>query len=282
MSFARHQTFYLRSGWLSKAIYHLNYDSKLFSKKDATSTLGIGKNMVQALRFWVEACGLAEKRKKEYLLTPFGELVLKNDPYFEEDITWWLIHKNLVSDVEGATSWYYLFNKYPSNDFTEEKFLNLLNRFCKEDLNVKVSPNSLKKDFQCIVATYVKNVTNGTPEDNMICPLSNLGLVSKENYGYKKQPAIKLPLVVAYFTISENARDGKYLNIKDTIEPEKSLAKVFNLSDENVYEILASLEDRGFLTYSRTGGLDSITLLLDAKVELKKQYESFNRVGEIK
>lgn len=275
MSFARHQTFYLRSGWLSKALYNLSDDPKLFSRQNATSTLGIGRNMVLALKFWVVACDLVTK--KDYKLTRFGHLVLKHDPYFEEDITWWIIHKNLVWDINEATSWYYLFNIFPDHHFTEERFLSSLDRFCKEELDTKVSPNTLKKDFQCIIATYQKTAANGTPENNMICPLTKLGLLSSTEYGFYKQPAQQLPDIVAYFTIANKAKTKSHINIADITESDLSLAKVFNLTPNMVYEILARLEDQGLLTYSRTGGLDSIILQADPNLVLEKYYESISR-----
>ena len=62
MSFARHQTFHLRAGWLAKALEALVQDSMIFSSKTAPSQLGMGKNMVQSLRFWMSG-GLVKKAR---------------------------------------------------------------------------------------------------------------------------------------------------------------------------------------------------------------------------
>ena len=58
-SFSGHQTFPFRYAWLPKGIRGLEHDPKLFSKPDAMVTLGVGKNMVDSIRFWCGALKLA-------------------------------------------------------------------------------------------------------------------------------------------------------------------------------------------------------------------------------
>ncbi|HEX6077257.1 MAG TPA: DUF4007 family protein [Micromonosporaceae bacterium] len=53
-SFSRHETFQPRFGWLHKAYNALtdpNVGSEVFLSDNATVTLGVGKNMVNAIRF---------------------------------------------------------------------------------------------------------------------------------------------------------------------------------------------------------------------------------------
>ena len=87
VSFGRHETFALRYSWLTKgyqAITDKNFD---FSDADAaTVRLGVGKNMVSSIRYWLRACQMIQSDG----LTPsaLGELILdeKNgfDPYLED------------------------------------------------------------------------------------------------------------------------------------------------------------------------------------------------------
>lgn len=55
-SFARHETFHPRYGWMRKA-YLAAEHPRTFLDPDATTKLGVGKNMVRAIRYW----GLAYK-----------------------------------------------------------------------------------------------------------------------------------------------------------------------------------------------------------------------------
>src|SRR5437667_6604624 len=71
MSFAKHETFYIREGWLFKgmaAIKKAEDDGQLptiFLDTDAPERLGIGHNMVRSLRFWMQAIGLVEEKQEE-------------------------------------------------------------------------------------------------------------------------------------------------------------------------------------------------------------------------
>ena len=56
-SFARHETFHPRYSWFRKAYAHVTDDGGIFSRPDAPVEIGVGKNMVRAIRFW----GLAAK-----------------------------------------------------------------------------------------------------------------------------------------------------------------------------------------------------------------------------
>jgi hypothetical protein len=56
-TFARHESFHPRYGWLKKGIDGAATDPEIFSREDAVVELGVGKNMVRAIRYW----GLASK-----------------------------------------------------------------------------------------------------------------------------------------------------------------------------------------------------------------------------
>jgi hypothetical protein len=81
MPFAKHETFYIREGWLFKGMAEIKkaedegQRSTIFLDPDAPERLGIGQNMVRSLRFWMLAIGLAEERQERqriHCLTPLG------------------------------------------------------------------------------------------------------------------------------------------------------------------------------------------------------------------
>jgi hypothetical protein len=85
--FSGHETFPCRYAWLPKAVRALASSPKALSdEENAMVELGVGKNMVRAIRFWVQAAGMAVSRKDVYDLTEFGrELVDEGglDPFFK-------------------------------------------------------------------------------------------------------------------------------------------------------------------------------------------------------
>src|ERR1022692_3922954 len=63
--FSGHETFPFRYSWLPKAVVELTANAELFSNDErAMVRLGVGKNMVKAIRFWVQAAGIATPDQK--------------------------------------------------------------------------------------------------------------------------------------------------------------------------------------------------------------------------
>lgn len=113
MKLRGHETFFIRKGWLTKGMKYVSRYPDVFTAKESDrkpmDVLGIGSNMVLSLRYWLQAVGLTEETKGEkgrriQKLTPFGELVFKNDKYIEEIGTLYLLHYKLASNFENATN----------------------------------------------------------------------------------------------------------------------------------------------------------------------------------
>ena len=74
-----HESFPCRYSWLPKAVQNIAKESSIFSDEDAAMvTLGVGKNMVRSIRFWVQVAGMAVSAKQGggYSLTPVGSELL--------------------------------------------------------------------------------------------------------------------------------------------------------------------------------------------------------------
>ena len=105
-TFARHETFHPRYGWLHKGFAAAHKDHGVFTAPNATVTLGVGKNMVNAIRYWAQAFKVLEDvpepfRPRVSLLrpSPFGEALLSEDgwdPYLEDAGSLWLLHWQLL------------------------------------------------------------------------------------------------------------------------------------------------------------------------------------------
>lgn len=57
--FLGHQTFSLRYGWLEKGYAYVQNGSG-FGDADAIVKLGVGKNMVDSIKYWCEMTGIVE------------------------------------------------------------------------------------------------------------------------------------------------------------------------------------------------------------------------------
>ena len=89
--FARHETFHPRFGWLKKGFDKASQDSGIFLREDAPVLLGVGKNMVRAIRYWCSAFKVLENDSP----TDFGTKLLGAggwDEYLEDPASLWLLH----------------------------------------------------------------------------------------------------------------------------------------------------------------------------------------------
>ena len=154
MKFRAHDTFFIRKGWLSKGMKYVALKPNLFVDKieNPMDVLGIGSNMVKALRYWLQVVGLTYEPtagKRIQKITEFGTNVVKNDPYIEEFGTLLLLHYQLAKQKKDATSWYFFFNEFSISEFTKEEFVQALqNYILMEDNESAVAIRSLNDDFQ--------------------------------------------------------------------------------------------------------------------------------------
>ena len=159
MKFRAHDTFFIRKGWLSKGMRNVVVNPDVFVTKDKDrnpmDVLGIGSNMVKALRYWLQVVGLTaepSKGQRVQSLTTFGELVYKHDPYIEEMGTLWLLQYQLAKNKDEATAWYYFFNEFNMSEFTPDKvceeFVNEVNRMNLYQEKIKKMKSKIDIDLK--------------------------------------------------------------------------------------------------------------------------------------
>ena len=77
MKFRAHETFAIRKGWLHKGLRYVMNNPRVFIDRNINQmdTLGIGANMVKALRYWLQATGLTVEGTgniRNQVVTPFS------------------------------------------------------------------------------------------------------------------------------------------------------------------------------------------------------------------
>ena len=299
MHFAKHETFHIREGWLTKGLHILQENDRVFLDQEAPEILGMGKNMVRSLRYWMQATGLTEEVRRGVLTvqrpTLLGELIREHDIYLEREATLRLIHYNLACSRDLATTWYYFFNHFASGNFTREYFLERLSHWvnAQTDKSRKVAESSLKKDFATLVKTYLADKSGDrTPEDSMECPLTSLGLLSSFRelndddkrvtvYRYETGDAANVhPLVFLYVILrwqAENRDGARQVSLNNILREPMNAGRIFNIGLSDFEALLGRLyDDYGWrITLTRTGGLDQVNLPdIKAEVVLRDLYES--------
>lgn len=273
--FRAHETFYIRKGWLSKGLKYVNMKSDVFTARDENpmDILGIGSNMVKSLRYWMQAVGLTNEivsKKRYQQFTPFGELVWKHDRYIEETGTLQLLHYNLVRDSELAPSWNFFFNKFPLSEFSREEYLEFIGKDLKAS-DETVALRSLTDDFNCMISTYLPKYKTESkpisPESNLICPLTDLGLldVSYKHRGqmrYRKTPVSvhELDPWIVLAILTDQSEGEREIPISKILNQENNLGKLFNLDSIDLLNVLYNTEKTEKIKLIRTAGLDVVEI----------------------
>jgi hypothetical protein len=212
--FGRHETFHPRWGWFSKAVAEGKANPYVFQQADAPLQLGVGKNMVRAIRYWGEASTLLKEVKppKERLAaaspTRRGNALLDPnfgaDPYLELSGSLWLLHWWMLQPAPYSMvplAWY-AFNAFRPKEFNA---LDLEQAFFEECLkgsgDWKPVQNTLVRDSSCFLRTYVATASNHI-DDALDAPLRQLGLIAgvagqKRRFLFQSPPWIA-PEIVLY------------------------------------------------------------------------------------
>jgi len=214
MAFGRHETFAVRYGWLSKGFQAMTAKngSKIFESDEATVKLGVGKNMVAAIKYWLRACSMIDP--VENIPTELGICLLADnglDPYLEDEATIWLLHWLLATNPELATSWYWFFNRFHKPEFTGQELITALSDFVNDQVMNKKKPSlgTLKNDATLIPRMYTQSKGNTrTPiEDALDSPFALLKLVTQStggrSYQSRPNPRPDLPLGILGFAVCE-------------------------------------------------------------------------------
>lgn len=274
MKFRAHDTFFIRKGWLSKGMKYVAKKPNVFVDKNENpmDVLGIGANMVKALRYWLQTVGLTQEPTsgtRIQTLTDFGAVIFKHDRYLEEIGTLYLLHYKLATNKESATAWYYFFNEFAAREFTKEEFVQQLQNYIQmQEEETDVALRSLNDDFSCIINTYLtsQNLEKKTDaENNIDCPFRELNLISVLNRKTKSfKKSIPLPQSfnpwVVLAVIMEQAEGRSEIPLNELLTAPCNIGKVYNLDTISMLEILHNIEKKGELKIIRTAGLDIIHL----------------------
>lgn len=294
MKFRAHDTFFIRKGWLSKGMRCVLNQPDVFITHDENpmDVLGIGANMVKALRYWLQAVGLTtepNRGRRTQAFTDLGTLIYEHDTYMEELGTLYLLQYRLASQREEATAWYFFFNEFSVQEFTREDFVAALQKYIKkEDGETEYAIRSLNDDFQCIINTYLprykSNSAKPSPESNIDCPFGELGLVdvlNKRKKTYKKSiPASNtLDPYVVYAVIADNANGRAEIRLNELLTAPCNIGKVFNLDSITMLDVLYRIERLGLIKINRTAGLDVIVIQerLSFQDCVERYYASFDQ-----
>ena len=222
--FSGHQSFSLRNTWLTKGVLACAENPSIFREPDAPVTLGVGKNMVDAIKYWCQATRVLknhdDQSEHRFDLQPTligSKLFVEDggwDPYLEDKGTIWLLHWLLATNAEVATTIYLAFNEWPGLEFSRKQIESWISRRATA-ADANASANTLNRDVGVLVRSYAggPDRTDSSVEDVMDSPLAELSLLYEETtpqlYGFARGPKDSLPDEVVVYALWEYAQRGE-------------------------------------------------------------------------
>jgi hypothetical protein len=181
--FSGHQTFPLRIAWLPKAVAEIAAGRDPLTDIDEGITqLGLGKNMVEALRCWIEAFQIARRAERGWQLTRIGSLVFHPteglDSYYEDVSTSWLLHWLISTNTESPFfAWECLFNRWPSTEFSTSQ---VIEAFQKETSRTArpASAVTMRQHWEVFLHSYRRPAAD-KGEDHLDSAMSVLRLIQE-------------------------------------------------------------------------------------------------------
>ncbi len=191
-SFARHETFHPRYGWFRKAYSVVAQNPYVFSREDAPVEMGVGKNMVRAIRFWGLAAKLItedpqspNRRAPIYVPTRRGHALFGDqgwDPYMEDPGTLWLLHWLLLAPPSLLPVWWLAFNEFNAVEFSDTDLTEVISTQLEAVTEwARPHESSVRKDTGALLRTYApaESSRRASLDDLLDCPLRELRLLGR-------------------------------------------------------------------------------------------------------
>ncbi len=268
-TFSGHESFPCKTLWLKKG-YDFVKEHGNWNDADSVVKLGVGKNMVASIRYWMRAFGLTQNDVLADIANYIFDSDNGKDPFIEDLGTLWLLHYLLVSTGE-ATLYKLLFTRFQRErlTFEREHLVSFVKRTMTEDGRLKTyNENTVKKDVGVLLQNYVQPQKPQSMEDYSSL-LIDLDLIRQsqdgKQYTFNVEGKRQLPLVILLFAIVNEKGDDNSVDY-DTLQ---TIGNMLCLNDMELINMLMALQVKypDLLRYSDTAGLRQVQFLKNVSSE---------------
>ncbi len=262
-TFSGHESFPCKTLWLKKG-YDFIKGHGNWNEADSVVKLGVGKNMVASIRYWMRAFGLTENDRLTGIADYLFNADTGKDPFMEDLGTLWLLHYMLVSAGE-ATLYKLLFTRFQRERlvFEREHVVAFVKRTMTEDGKQKAyNENTVKKDVGVLLQNYVQPQKAQAMEDYSSL-LIDLDLIRQspdgKQYTFNVEGKRQLPPGILLYAIAREKGEDNSVDY-DTLQ---TIGNMFCLNDMELIAMLMAIqtEHLDLVRYSDTAGLRQLQFL---------------------
>jgi len=267
MRFSGHETFICKQFWLKKGYDFLQNGNK-FGDEDAVVELGVGKNMVSSIAFWMKSFSLCDDK---WNLTQTAHFIFSEDgkdKYIESIGTAWLLHYLLIKE-QYASIYDLFFNDFRKArfDFTTMQLHGYLKTVSEE--NGVYNENTIKSDISVLQRMYQmpdNHDAKSEPEDVYSSIFNDLQFAARfkrteeegviEYYRILNQKRESLPFEIVLFSILDNYPNEQSISFKELEVGHNAPGVIFALNKIGLFEIIEKIASRyKSVRFSGTAGV---------------------------
>ena len=237
--------------------------------------MGVGKNMVRAIRYWSYAFkvtkeeGAERSKSKASLPTDFAKRLLGDrgwDPFLENPSSLWLLHWYLLKPPCFAATWFFAFNFFNGGTFVLDDLLKALMGYKEREFpTVKAQEETLYRDVSCLIHMYVSHYEVNRPdEDTLDSPFAQLDLIktvgdSKHfafNLGNKNNLAPEIIVAACLEFAAANQPNLRTISMSRLLFDMGSPGLIFKLTESSLYEAVEAVSKKSsIISLSDTAGI---------------------------
>lgn len=259
--FSGHETFHCKNLWLKKGYDFVKNGGKFTD--EACVELGVGRNMVSSIRFWLKAFGIINLQTEK--VTEIADFLFDentgNDKYLESETSLWILHYLLV--INNYSSIYSII----FNDFRKLKpeFDKINLSTYVSEINSSINHNTLSKDFSVFLRTYYSK--NGKDKEDSFSGLfSDLELIheikkkdTSSKFSISNSKDQNIPVELILFIILENKNYGNSISFKDLYSEFNSVGNIFAFNSNQLESKLIDISEKYTdIIYSNDAGIKEI------------------------
>ena len=276
-TFSGHDSFQCRLLWLKKGYDYLR-EGRSFNADEAPVILGVGNNMVRAIKHWLRAFGLLDEATDQPtqladLLFGYRHEGAPFDAFLEDNATLWLLHYQLVRTRFASTYWL-IFDEFRKRkiEFTREDYGRFIEQKGREE-SFSVSPKSISEDFGVFLKMYHRGTSERGAkakdrEDSFSGILTELDLVnsfSRKNEDGKSEISVyvitpsdrdDVPADWILYCLLDSPSIGMSVNL-ETLENDPGMpCAVFGMNRAGLLRKIEQLvSEHDFLIYNDQAGV---------------------------
>ena len=273
--FSGHESFPCKSLWLKKG-YDFETDGGDFNAVEAVVRLGVGKNMVASIRYWLKAFGLNEGSRTQWIADLiFGEE--GKDLYMEDAGTLWLLHYLLVATGEATLyQWFFTDFQRKKKQFKKQDVVSYVkSKMLDAGRLSQFNENTVSKDAGVLLQNYCmpRNAKNNEDYSLLLLDLNLLSQTGKDEYCFNEDGKSIVPVDIFFFTVLMEKDTDKSVGFEDKL---RRIGLIYCMTDLEVINCLKAIAEKyaDSVVYSDIAGVRQLLFTKEVEPEeiLRRYY----------